>query len=240
MKPANRRQHGFTLIELIVVVAILGILAAVTVPLVTGYLEDSKERSYEADKEAIQLAVDSFFSSPGNTRFLGRRQYPIIGRAQTAQASLDNIQASTSTNLIDDRLPFATSSDSQGPIWSPNGGIQGADLAAALVWVDDDSDGIRDVDAAAGTADSWNTVSTTRQSVTYQVDPRYYFIDFEQLKTDGKVKDIPDSASEDNRPSGGTGVYNGSYIWYVDDEGKVESLSLEFPDNTGYVSGVYP
>lgn len=38
----NRKQHGFTLTELIVVIAIIGILAAVLVPSITGYIEKAK------------------------------------------------------------------------------------------------------------------------------------------------------------------------------------------------------
>jgi hypothetical protein len=72
------------------------------------------------------------------------------------------------------------------------------------------------------------------------VDPRYYLIDFEQLKADAYLDAIPESASVDNKPSGGTGTYTGSYIWYVDNSGKVQSLGGFFPDTTVFVDGIYP
>ena len=71
---------GFTLIELIVVIAILGILIAIAVPTIRGFLESSREQAYEADHRVIQLTVDAYYYSPRNERFNNDRQYPIIGK----------------------------------------------------------------------------------------------------------------------------------------------------------------
>jgi hypothetical protein len=84
--------------------------------------------------------------------------------------------------MIDDRLPFNTST---AGLWSPFGGTAGADLAATGVWVDDSSDGVRDIDSSAGSADSWNTIEVIRSGKTYYVDPRYYLVDFDVLVTGG-------------------------------------------------------
>ena len=195
----------------------------------------AKTRAYEADVKKIQTAVDAFYSKPGNTRFIGKRQYPIIGRAQTSQTN-QTLQT-TSTTVVDDRDPFNTSSD----LYNPIGGTEGADLSATSVWLDDDSDGVRDIDASSGTADSWTTVSVTSQGGTvYHTDPRYFFIDFEALIDDGFLKAIPDSAALDNLPSGSTQTYSGNYIYYLDDNGSVQTLYVDFADTTTSVSGVYP
>ncbi len=231
----NSGQRGFTLIELIVVIAILGTLSAIAVPLVTSYLSNSKERAYDAEQSKIQAAVNLYYGAKGNSRFIGKRVYPVLGKDQTDKASLNT--QTTTLNMIDDRLPFDTST---AGLWSPNGGTEGADLAATSVWVDDSSDGVRDIGSSAGSADSWNTVEVSRSGSTYYVDPRYYLVDFDALVDGGFLQAVPTTASEDNKPVGSSYSYTGSYIWYVDDRGTVKSLYMEFPDTTGHIEGIFP
>ena len=238
-----KREKGFTLVEMVVVIAILGILSAIAVPLVTNYLSTSKDQAYDAEVRMIQAAVDSYYSGPGNIRFTGKRQYPIIGRGQTDQVALN--ASTTPVTLLDTGDPF-TAQDHDGAagtsaieLWNPIAGTDGIAVATMTVaWTDGDTDGVRDIDAAS--PDTWDSVVVTRGGKTYHTDPRYFFIDFEELLNEDIIEAIPESASESNKPVNSTTTYTGSYIWYVDDKGKVQSLYYEDPDTNGFVSDVFP
>ena len=53
----NRRQHGFTLIEIMVVVIILGILAAIVAPNVIGRVGDAQIAAAKQDLRGIENAL---------------------------------------------------------------------------------------------------------------------------------------------------------------------------------------
>ncbi len=55
-----RNSKGFTLVELMIVLAVLAVLAAVVIPNVSGYLGRGKERAWDADREILQSAVDAW------------------------------------------------------------------------------------------------------------------------------------------------------------------------------------
>jgi len=245
----RKAERGFTLIELVVVIAILGVMAAIAVPMVNNFLGSAKEQSWTTDRATIQTAVDAWVSSPGNARFLGRRQYPIIGADKTTGTFIranhvhesehgdkhehhdkDHVNVSKGGHhhirLVDD-LP-----DELG---NPLGGTQGGNPK----WIDD-ANGIRDADEEeildndpksldkAG----WHLATVTREGTQYIVDSRDYFIDFTKLVSAGLLEKVPTSGSTD--VVGGTA--SGSYSWYVDPDGRVKSLYFFFPesDQTGF------
>ena len=63
------RERGFTLTELMIVVAILGILAAVAIPLYRGYITDSKTTEAKTNLETLRLLEEQYFAEQG--QYLG-------------------------------------------------------------------------------------------------------------------------------------------------------------------------
>ncbi|MFG0327312.1 MAG: type II secretion system protein [Phycisphaerales bacterium JB037] len=65
MKRSNKRNRGFTLVEILIVVVILGILAAIVVPQFTNAADDARTGNLDTQISTIEQQIELFRARTG-------------------------------------------------------------------------------------------------------------------------------------------------------------------------------
>lgn len=100
----RKSKYGFTLIELIVVIAILSILAAILIPSMIAYLRNSQKRQEEANTRAAYSAACSAYTAvitDGNVYDEAGFKAAVISQTQMLMRNVPTNPASGSSGHID-------------------------------------------------------------------------------------------------------------------------------------------
>lgn len=125
LRAALRDERGFTMIELLVVLVIIGILVAIAVPSHLGFKNRAHDTSAKANVRSVRPALETYFADNDGTVDDSDANAATVGYEGMTIAHLQAIDSSVSaaTVAIGTLTPtsFCVSSTNHGHSWHQDG-----------------------------------------------------------------------------------------------------------------------
>lgn len=118
LKQLKNNKKGFTLIEMIVVIAIIGVLAAILVPSLSGYVTDAKTAKGTANARTFYTAAQAAVTSLSTTTTVPAKTYSSSDSDEVATAlksKISDLLGATSYGKISS---FTINVDAKGAVTS--------------------------------------------------------------------------------------------------------------------------
>lgn len=100
------KQQGFTIVELLIVIVVIGILAALVVTTFTGIQQRARNTERETDIKAIHGQVEAYYAQNG--------RYPTLANMNDATFRSANMKGLDTEALKDPKGTAATLADADG------------------------------------------------------------------------------------------------------------------------------
>lgn len=199
-KQRRNKNQGFTLIEVMVVTALLAIMAAVAVPNLIGVVSSGRDSAIKEDQRRIDQAVDSFTSDlhagPDGTPRWGAGSN---GRWYPTRTGLPG-QLELSTSLYDSKQMKNPRVDKFAPGAGTGGAAETTDISGGIIWI-----GLLVNPAQGSSPGAENEATGAAHPLAGEIG--------------GYLKDISESASEANADAdltiNGSGYGRGFYTWVL-------------------------